>query len=174
MGYLYKFTDYSPEWELEFKEEAKRLREILKDELVTIYHIGSTSIPGLASKAIIDLLPVVRNLEYVDIYKYVFEEAGYEIWGEYGISGRRYFSRTLGGYRTHNIHVYQAGNREIDRHIAFCEYLRSHNKECKEYEDLKRKLYAKHPLDIEAYKLGKNTWIKQMEQVALKWFYKKR
>lgn len=174
MEYLYKFTDYSPLWALEFKEEAKRLRMILKSELVTIYHIGSTSIPGLAAKNIIDLLPVVRNLEFVDTLKSVFEKAGYEIWGEYGIPGQRYFSRTLGGYRTHNVHIYQTGSKEIDRHLAFCEYLRSHERERKEYDTLKRRLYAKHPFDIEAYKSGKKAWVKQMEQKALKWFYEKK
>ena len=64
----YSFTVYSPEWPIEFEREATRLRSILGDEIVEIHHIGSTSVPGLDAKPIIDMLPLVHNIERIDGY----------------------------------------------------------------------------------------------------------
>ena len=59
----YTFVDYSPEWPREFEQEAHRLRTLLEAELTAVHHIGSTSVPGLPAKPIIDVLPVVRDIE---------------------------------------------------------------------------------------------------------------
>ena len=166
----YTFTDYSPDWPLWFNGEAERLKALLGGELIGVHHIGSTSVPGLAAKPTIDLLPVVRDIARVDIGTPLLKEAGYRAWGEYGLPGRRYFTRDCDGWRTHNIHVYQFDNPEIERHRAFCAYLRSNEKARAEYEALKRQVYARHPADIEAYNDGKNAWIKQVEPIALEWY----
>jgi GrpB-like predicted nucleotidyltransferase (UPF0157 family) len=166
----YGFTDYSPDWPSEFSREAQGLRALLGDELIAVQHIGSTSVPGLAAKPIIDLLPLVRNITRIDEFTPVLEEAGYRAWGEYGLAGRRYFTKDRGVFRTHNLHIYQADNPEVDRHLAFCAYLRSHKQARAEYEALKREVYARHPADIEAYNDGKDKWIKQIEPVALEWY----
>ncbi len=62
MPSLYTFSEYSADWPLEFEREAARLRGYFKDEIIAIHHIGSTSVPGLAAKPIIDLLPVIRTI----------------------------------------------------------------------------------------------------------------
>src|SRR6185295_17292447 len=116
----YRFADYSPEWAFEFDREAERLALLLGAELVRVHHIGSTAVPGLPAKPIIDLLPVVRDIERIDNYTLKFEEAGYKKWGEYGIPGRRYFTKDRDEYRTHNVHIFQQSNPEIERHLAFC------------------------------------------------------
>ena len=170
MPSLYSFTDYSPAWPVEFDREAAQLRELLGEELVEVHHIGSTSVPGLAAKPIIDLLPLVRDIQYMDDCTPQMEAAGYRAWGEYGLAGRRYFTRDRGDVRTHNLHVYQAGDAAIARHLAFCAYLRSHPEACAEYERLKREVYALHSADIEAYNLGKDAWIKRLEPLALDWY----
>jgi GrpB-like predicted nucleotidyltransferase (UPF0157 family) len=166
----YTFTDYSPDWPLEFERESERLKPLLGDTLLTVHHIGSTSVPGLAAKPIIDLLPVVRDIASVDERTPRMEEAGYRAWGEYGLPGRRYFTRDRDEYRTHNIHIYQADNPDIERHLAFCAYLRSHASACREYEALKREVHEHHPADIAAYNDGKNAWIKRVEALALTWY----
>jgi GrpB-like predicted nucleotidyltransferase (UPF0157 family) len=166
----YTFTEYSPEWPREFDLEVARLRSLLGEERVRAHHIGSTSVPGLAAKPIIDLLPVVRSIERIDDEMPKLEAAGYKAWGEYGLSGRRYFTKDRGEYRTHNIHIYRRDDPDIDRHLAFCAYLRSHQPVRDEYAALKRQVYAAHPADIERYSDGKNAWIKRIEPVALGWY----
>jgi GrpB-like predicted nucleotidyltransferase (UPF0157 family) len=166
----YTFTDYSPAWPAAFEQEATRLRLLLGDELVRVHHIGSTSVPGLAAKPIIDLLPLVRDIAAIDGLTPRLEHAGYQAWGEYGLAGRRYFTKDDGAYRTHNIHIYQVDDPERERHLAFCAYLRHHAQIRDEYAALKREVYAQHPDDIIAYNDGKNTWIKAVEAVALAWY----
>jgi GrpB-like predicted nucleotidyltransferase (UPF0157 family) len=170
MPSLYTFTEYSPEWKLEFEREAKRLQFLLEEELIDIHHIGSTSVPGLAAKPIIDLLPIVKNIERIDEHTARLQNAGYKPWGEYGLPGRRLFTKDCDGYRTHNIHIYQANNPDIERHLAFCAFLRSHEQMRQAYAALKREVYARHPADIAAYNDGKDAWIKQIEPVAVEWY----
>jgi len=166
----YRFADYSPEWPSEFEREAARLGLLLGGELIRVHHIGSTAVQGLPAKPIIDLLPVVRDIERIDDYTPKFEIAGYKKWGEYGLPGRRYFTKDQATYRTHNVHIFQQGNPEIERHLAFCAYLSNHKNVRDEYAALKREVYARHPADIAAYHDGKNTWIKRIERLALDWY----
>ncbi len=170
MPSLYTFTDYSPDWPAAFVREAERLKALLGDALVAVHHIGSTSIPGLAAKPIIDLLPLARDLSHIEAATPVLQEASYTAWGEYGLPGRRYFTRDSGAYRTHNVHIYQADNPDIERHLAFCAYLRSHAQARAEYEAIKREVYERHPADILAYNDGKDAWIKSVEPIALEWY----
>lgn len=166
----YSFTEYSPEWPLAFQCEAERLAELFGDQLVTVHHIGSTAVPGLAAKPVIDMLPVVRNIEAVDGLSPALEAASYRAWGEYGLPGRRFFTKDREGTRTHNIHVYGEGHGDIVRHVAFCEYLKYHETTRTEYAELKREVYTQHPADISAYNDGKAAWIEALEPIALAWF----
>lgn len=166
----YTFTDYAPDWPAAFEREAGRLRGLLGEELVAVHHIGSTSVPGLAAKPTIDLLPLVRTIAAVDDRTPLLLDSGYRAWGEYGLPGRRFFTRDHDEFRTHNVHVYQSGDQSVERHLAFCAYLRHHELARREYEALKRTVYARHPADIEAYNDGKNAWIKRLEPVAVEWY----
>ena len=166
----YMFVKYSPEWPFEFEREAESLRGIFDGEIVAIHHIGSTSVPGLDAKPIIDLLPLVHDISRVDGYTDQMTAAGYRAYGEYGLPGRRYFTRDSGEYRTHNIHMYEVGDPAVLRHLAFCAYLRAYPDACLEYVGIKRAAYAQHPADIEAYNDAKDAWIKRTEKVALDWY----
>jgi GrpB-like predicted nucleotidyltransferase (UPF0157 family) len=139
----YTFAAYSPDWPIEFEREAGRLRALLGEEIVANHHIGSTSVPGLDAKPIIDLLPLVRDITRIDGYTDRMTEAGYRAWGEYGLPGRRYFTKDSGEFRAHNIHVYATGDPEVTRHLAFCAYLRAHPDAQREYVAVKRVAYAK-------------------------------
>jgi GrpB-like predicted nucleotidyltransferase (UPF0157 family) len=166
----YTFSPYSADWPVQFQQEAKRLYELLKEDILVIHHVGSTAIPGLAAKPIIDLLPIVSDIVAIETKTPQLEAAGYKAWGEAGIPGRRYFTKDTSGYRTHNIHIFEQDNPEVERHLAFCAYLRAHEQICKEYEMLKQKVYAEHPDDIMAYNAGKDAWIKALEPVAIAWY----
>ena len=170
MPSLYTFTEYSAEWPRCFNEEAQRLRLMLGEELVDVHHTGSTSVPGLASKPIIDLVPVVRDIAFLDRHGKLFEDAGYKAWGEYGHPGRRFFSKDRGAYRTHNLHCYEMSHPDIELRLAFCAYLRSNAPARREYEALKREAYARHPADISAYCGVKDSWIERTLPVALQWY----
>jgi GrpB-like predicted nucleotidyltransferase (UPF0157 family) len=170
MASRYLFAEYSPEWPNRFQEEANRIRQGFGDAIIEVHHIGSTSIPGLAAKPVIDLLPVVREISVVEERDEMLVADGYWSWGEYGIAGRRFYTRDFDGIRTHNVHFFAAGSPDIERHLAFAAYLRAHAEKCSEYEALKRAVYAEHPDDIAAYCAGKDAWIKQLEPVALAWF----
>jgi GrpB-like predicted nucleotidyltransferase (UPF0157 family) len=166
----YLFAEYSPEWPARFQKEAGRMRRLLGDTMVDAHHIGSTSVPGLAAKPVIDLMPVVREIALVDERDSEMVAEGYRSWGEHGIAGRRFYTRDRGGVRTHNVHVFAAGSPEIERHLALAAYLRAHPEVRREYEALKRAVYAEHPDEIAAYCAGKDAWIKRMEPVAVEWF----
>jgi GrpB-like predicted nucleotidyltransferase (UPF0157 family) len=167
---IYSFSDYSPSWPAQFEAEADALRSLLEDNLLAIHHVGSTSVPGLAAKPTIDLLPVVSSLARLEVQTTRLVENGYRAWGEYGLKGRRFFTKDLRLVRTHNIHAYQMDDSEIERHLGFCAYLRAHESVRKEYEALKRTVYQQHPTDIAAYNEGKNAWIKATEQIAIQWY----
>ena len=118
----------------------------------------------------IDLLPVVRDIADVDVQTAALVEDGYRSWGEYGIVGRRFFTRDRDGVRMCNVHVFAADSPEIERHLAFAVYSAADDDVRREYESMKRAVYAKHPDDIAAYCAGKDAWIQRIEPMAVAWY----
>lgn len=100
---------FSGEWEKKFVEEDILLQKIFGVEIQIIHHIGSTSVNGLSAKPIIDMMPVVRDINKIDTYNNAMIAIGYEPKGENGLPGRRYFQKG-GDKRTHHIHIYEMGN----------------------------------------------------------------
>ena len=163
-----KIVDYNIEWPELFRREAIKITKVFGDELVDIHHIGSTSVVGLKAKPIIDIMPVVKDINQIDRLKEQMEELGYEALGEYGISGRRYFRK--GGYdRTHHLHVFAHGCGNIGRHLTFRDYLRAKPDIASRYSELKAELASHHPNDIIAYMNGKDAFVKDIEKKALEW-----
>ena len=160
-------VNYDPEWPSKYVRERDYVTEILKDNCISIYHIGSTSVPGLAAKPIIDIMAVVRSLEKADTVADKFAEIGYEYLGEFGIQGRRYL-RKGGDERTHQIHIFQADDwNNIGRHLAFRDYMRTHEKERNEYAKIKKDLAQEFPYDIDGYCDGKENFVREAEKRAL-------
>lgn len=160
-------VDYDPLWPLLFRKEADAISRILGDNLVLIHHIGSSSVPFLAAKPIIDIMPVVKDLSGVDAVSEEFVKLGYEYLGEFGIKGRRYL-RKGGQERTHQIHIFQMeDDTNILRHLAFRDYLRSHRDVAMEYAELKKDLAARFPYDMDGYCDGKDAFVKKIENLAL-------
>ncbi|WP_413299602.1 GrpB family protein [Bacillus sp. 1P10SD] len=160
---------YNEKWSNMFSEEAEKLKRIFRNEIVDIYHIGSTAVPGLKAKPIIDIMPVVNDINMIDTFIPNMQEIGYESKGENGISGRRYFQKG-GDNRSHHIHIYQVGSDEIKRHLVFRDYLRNHPNEKKAYGELKEKLAQQFSYDIESYISGKDCHVKDIELKALEWY----
>lgn len=164
-------VDYQNSWELTFKDEADRMKQTFDEECLKLFHIGSTSVPGLQAKPIIDMLFVAKDIEKLDQYAYHFETLGYEVMGEFGIKGRRYYRKGT-KERTHQIHAFQYDNvYEIVRHVTFRDYLRENEHVRKSYGALKQKLAQEFPNDIESYMDGKDRFIKQVEKDALIWHW---
>lgn len=164
-----RVVEYDSRWPQMFAAEAEKIQNILGENCIAVHHIGSTSVPNLAAKPIIDILPVVRDLRLVDAKNAAFEALGYECMGEFGIAGRRYF-RKGGDERTHQIHIFaQESAYDIARHLAVRDYLRAFPKEAAAYGDLKMRLAQQYPEDIEGYCDGKDAFVKALEQRALAW-----
>ncbi|MGE7998433.1 GrpB family protein [Lysinibacillus sp. NPDC093190] len=168
---IIKVVDYNHNWSSDYQKEERSIRAILKDELVNSFHIGSTSVPGLKAKPIIDILLVVNDIHKLDSFSERFQEIGYEVKGEFGITGRRYF-RKGGDHRTHQIHAFQYSNiEEIGRHLAFRDYLREHPEVCRQYGEIKSQLAKQYPNDIDGYCDGKDDFVKNVEKDAIKWHW---
>lgn len=117
---------HDPRWTDIAEEESQALATVLGSTLLTVHHVGSTAIPGISAKPILDLMPVVTSLLELDGHKGEIEALGYEWWGELGLPGRRYCTKSdpNTGRRLVQLHGYVDGSPEIERHRAFRDYLR--------------------------------------------------
>lgn len=159
-----------PQWKALFEEEAAWLATTFGANMFKIHHIGSTSIPNIKAKPIIDILLEVHDIEQVDGLNPQMEARGYVPYGEFGLAGRRYFPRTTNGRRSHNLHTYQHDNPSLVRHLAFRDYMIAHPEAAKAYSNLKAALAERFRGDFEAYMDGKDAFIKEYEQKALAWY----
>ncbi|CAM4031000.1 GrpB family protein [Mesobacillus zeae] len=162
-----EISPHKEEWFMMFQEESDKIKDVLGDVILNVYHIGSTAIPNINAKPIIDIMVEVANISKVDKFNDKMEQLGYDAHGEYGISNRRFFSK--GNNRTHHVHIFEQGNDEIARHITFRDYLIAHPKEAQKYSQLKQSLAEKFPTNIEKYIEGKNDYIKSIDNKAEKW-----
>lgn len=156
-----KLIPYNDEWPKLFQEEAVKIQALLKDNCVQIHHIGSTAIPGIYAKPIIDILPVVKDIALVDQLANEFEKLGYVVMGEYGIPGRRFYwkSKTK---RSHNVHLFQQGSAEILRHVLFRDFMINNPDYAKAYSLIKQSLAKVFFDDIENYVNGKASFVQMI------------
>lgn len=163
-------ADYHSDWPLIAAGHVERL-QVLGSTLLAVHHIGSTAVPGLAAKPVIDLMPVVENLAELDSRQTMVEALGYVWHGELGIPGRRYCTLSgEEGTRLVQLHCFEASSPHVTRHLAFRDYLRTHPGAMQEYENEKRRAWQLHPADSHAYGAEKAAWIQKTEQIALAWF----
>lgn len=159
---------FSERWSLDFEKEAAALREIFGAEIIEIHHIGSTSVHGLSAKPIIDIMPIVKDVLQVDQYNGKMVAIGYGAKGENGIAGRRYFQKG-GNERTHHVHIYEVDSSEIERHLAFRDFLRVYSEKARAYGNLKEKLAQQFQFDIQSYINGKEQLTSEIEREAMEW-----
>ncbi|WP_310487437.1 GrpB family protein [Chamaesiphon sp. VAR_69_metabat_338] len=155
-------------WQNLFKAESRQLSIAFGDNAIAIHHIGSTAIETIYAKPIIDILIEVKNLDRVDDLNPQIESLGYITMGEFGIVGRRFFRKDdNAGIRTHHIHTFEVGSPQIERHLAFRDYLRSHPEAARQYSELKQQLAQQYPTDIQNYMDGKADFIAEIDNQAL-------
>lgn len=156
--------EYDPEWRSMFEEEAARLRSVWGEQVVDVHHIGSTAVPGLVAKPIIDSMIVIRDIAKVHNYDAGMTSLGYRPRGEcldtFGTPGRFYYSKESNGLRTHQAHVMEVGHPDIQDKLLFRDYLRAHPGIAEEYADLKTRLVRENVGGIAEYIEGKNGFIK--------------
>jgi GrpB-like predicted nucleotidyltransferase (UPF0157 family) len=161
---------YDPLWVPAFETASGEIAAALQDNLDEIHHIGSTAIPGMPAKPIIDMLAVVADLTALDQNAAEMQSLGYEVMGEFGIAGRRYFRRDNAlGQRTHHVHAFPSGSPHIHRHLAFRDFLRAHPALAEQYVAVKRRSAEAHPNDMNADNEGKDSFVKEIEKRALAW-----
>lgn len=167
-----ELVQHHPRWAADAKVEAELLADVLGPCLITVHHVGSTAVPTIRAKPIVDLIPVVSDLVDLNARRGDIEELGYEWWGEYGLPGRRYCTKAeaVTGRRFIQLHCYEDGSPEITRHLAFRDYLRAHPQHAAAYDAMKSYCQIKHPDDSHAYSDCKATWIAKAETDALRWY----
>jgi GrpB-like predicted nucleotidyltransferase (UPF0157 family) len=146
------------------------LADALGESLVTVHHIGSTAIPGIRAKPILDLIPVFVSVSALDETRVLIESFGYAWRGEYGLPGRRYytFDDPLTGRRKVQLHGYLIGSAEITRHVAFRDFLCARPDVARAYDAEKARCRDLHPLDSHAYSDCKSNWIQRIQEEALR------
>ena len=165
-------VDYDSQWPQRFEAERLRLQNALGDYALSIEHMGSTSVPGLAAKPVIDITVGVASLALADRYCLEpIQALGYEYVPQFEdvMPRRRYFRRSdATGMRTHQIHLWEITDSEYERHIVFRDYLRAHPHEAQAYAEVKRRL-AKLYDSVNDYADAKSEFIKPCEQRAFAW-----
>lgn len=158
---MIRVVPYDPQLAGLFAAEAVLIKQALGNNCIAIHHIGSTSVPGLSAKPILDILPVVRNIQAVDQATKAMQSIGYEAKGEYGIAFRRFFQKGK-NVRTHNVHIYQENDPEISRYLKFRDWMRSHPTDAEAYGQLKQELAATSQ-DILQYCNGKDSFVANID-----------
>lgn len=157
-----ELSEYNLGWSAMFTEAAIEIKSILQENCLEVHHIGSTAIPNICAKPIVDVLPIVKDLNLVDALNHKFEALGYVCMGEYGIPGRRFYWKSK-AKRTHNIHLFEQGSPEILRHILFKEFMLAHNDYAQAYSLIKRSLAEVFTHDIENYVNGKASFVQMID-----------
>jgi GrpB-like predicted nucleotidyltransferase (UPF0157 family) len=158
---------YDQAWPAHFEQEARVLERALATWLVgRVEHIGSTAIPGLAAKPVIDLMGAVRTLADSRPAILAAAELGYR-YAPYPAELEHWFCKPSLQVRTHHLHLVPAESPQWIGPIAFRNYLRAHSEAAMEYEALKRRLAQQHQFDREAYTLAKRPFISRATENAL-------
>ena len=169
VGGIIKVSDYDPAWPRMFAEESAKLRAVLGRLLVGIEHIGSTAVPGLPAKPIIDLLVGVRSLAQARVRCIKpLQALGYNYIPEYEafLPGELFFRRT-GETIGHHLHVMEPTNPRWERLVVFRDHLRTHPRAARAYADLKRALAARCRDDIAAYRTAKHDFVEKATEKGL-------
>jgi GrpB-like predicted nucleotidyltransferase (UPF0157 family) len=158
---------YDPRWPELFRRAEGELRRALGEDAVAIEHVGSTAVPGLPAKPVIDIAIAVRSLSAGVVV--AIEWLGYEYVPEYEdeLPNRRYFhlhpEPELGpGHTGYHVHVYAEGDPDFADYLRFRDYLRSHPEDAAAYGELKLRLAAEHADDRDAYQEAKSVFVERV------------
>ena len=161
-----EIVEYSLDWPLVFEREAEAILEACRPLVTEVHHVGSTSVPGLAAKPLLDMMPIAagpaEGLEAVPR----MTALGYLYSGENGIPGRFYFDRVVDGRTVAHVHMLPAGHPDARKHLVFRDHLRTHPDAAREYEQLKREFASKYRDDRRTYTDSKADFISAIIEAA--------
>lgn len=165
-------SDYDPNWPGLFAQERVRIAQALGAFALAVEHVGSTAVPGLPSKPIIDLLVGVRSLE--EARQCCIEPIaalGYVYMPEYAswIPGELFFRKGPPGPWTHHLHMMEPSHPNWEARLVFRDYLRAHGEAARAYAEIKRALAASSKDDIEAHRTGKDAFVAETTAKARAW-----
>jgi GrpB-like predicted nucleotidyltransferase (UPF0157 family) len=155
---------YDEAWPSLYVEERLRIERALGSWVKGIEHVGSTAVPGVAAKPILDIMVGVRSLRDAKYCIRPLEQLGYEYRGEAGVPGRAFFRK--GDPRTHHLHMTEIGSEFWERHLLLRDYLRAHPKTAREYAQLKHHLADRFGSDRAAYTEAKTGFISEVVRRA--------
>jgi GrpB-like predicted nucleotidyltransferase (UPF0157 family) len=155
-----KVLPADPGWPVEFEKIAAMIYGYIGDQIIGIEHVGSTAVPGLAAKPVIDLDVVIEDMSRLPAIIKHLDLAGFDYEGNLGVEGREAFRRRFkDGFMTYHMYVCPKDGKGYLEHIAFRDYLRSHPDEASEYEHIKKDLAIRYPDDIDRYLNGKRNFV---------------
>lgn len=158
---------YDLNWAQYYVEISNQIKTIMDEDLSAVHHIGSTAIPGLLAKPIIDILGEAENIKDISRYEQAMKALGFEFKGEFGISQRAYFSRKS-GIAAH-VHIFPTDHFQIQKHLLFRDYLLAHPEAVRTYQLKKEQLLADLCQERSFYQNGKNDLIIELTKSAYAW-----
>ena len=161
---------HCPSWKKKYADESGRIQVALGQNVVAIHHIGSTAVPNILAKPVIDILVEVLRISDVDDQTKRMCDLHYESLGEYGITGRRYFRRSgPGGERAFHVHCFESSSEHVLRHIALREYLLAHPRKAQDYSILKSRLIAEGVKTSGEYQSLKAPFVEATVRDVVEW-----
>jgi len=161
---IVRLVPYNAGWAQVYEDERARIEAAIGVYVLDIQQVGSTSIPGLAAKPIIDIAVGVADFEEARVCIAPMEALGYTYHGEHGIPGRHYFTR--GDPTLYHVHVHETTSRAWGNLVIFRDYLLVHPEEAQAYLELKQRLAEQHRHDRYAYTEGKAAFIERILALA--------
>ena len=158
--------EYDPRWPARAKSELDRIRRALGPVAVRLEHVGSTAVPGLAAKPIVDLQLAVIGIEQPSQYVEPLERLGYLFAPDPESPDLHFFAKPPKRPRSYHLHVCAVDSDHEFRHLAVRDFLRAHRDEAESYAALKRDLARRHPQDRLAYIAGKEQYVSELEARA--------
>ena len=175
MARVIEVVAYEPSWTEAFVAEAGELRAVFGARAIAIEHIGSTAVPGLHAKPVIDVLVVLDTTDDIARFSPAMESLGYRVRGECldteipGTPGRYYFSKDVADVRTHQVHVCRVGHPQVPDLLAFRNYLCAHQLVARAYEAVKQQAATEHRDAILGYMRHKAAFITETIRAARQW-----
>lgn len=163
-----KLVEHNTSWKLSFEREAKKLRKVFGQDCIDIQHVGSTAIPGILAKPIIDIALIVPSLRKAKRYEKKLREIGYEIKKNDTKKERLFFTKGSEEKRTHYLHIGEISSGYIEDMILFRDYLCKHKNAAKVYSELKESLAEKYKNTREIYTAKKERLVKEVIKKAKK------
>ncbi len=162
-----EIVEYRLEWVGIFESERTAILERCSPWVMEVHHVGSTSVPGLAAKPILDIMPVVANPSDGEKTVEPMTTLGYQYRGENELPGRFYFDKIVDGRTVVHCHLYPQNHSDVGKLVAFRDRLRTDRRTAMEYERLKRELALKYRDDRLTYTDAKGAFIREMTDLAL-------